>query len=525
MRDTNTLRPERTMIGGSLEIPRILNGLWQLAGGHDQDVDIAHASGFINTLIDRDLDCFDMADHYGDAELVIGHYNRSSSPSSTGTASTNRRPIAFTKWCPPEADSTKTFAQAEAAIDLALQRTQQKQLALLQYHIWDYTNDLYIHNLQHLTRLHSSSKIAHIGLTNTDSAHLAMLLDTGFPIVTNQVACSVLDRRVVRGRMSALCVERGVGLLCYGTLLGGFVSEKWLDAPEPAAGADSSSTALNWSLRKYLRFIHAAGGWQAFQVVLKALDVVARKHNVPVAAVAIRWVLDIPAVKAVIVGTRLNADSEAHARQTLLAFSFSLDDEDRALVTRAQDGLQDIPGDCGDEYRRPPYLTAAGDLSHHIKPSDRTKAVREAIAKGQRIEYLTGSPWEPICGYCRAVRIGSRIHVSGTTANPPRDASTLTCIGGTSAASQTVWILDIIEGSLKALDASMKDIVRTRVILRNSKDCEAVSQEHGWKMKCAGILPANTLIQAGLYESQMLVEVESWAEVGSAEGGTLQISA
>lgn len=69
----------------------------------------------------------------------------------------------------------------------------------------------------------------------------------------------------------------------------------------------------------------------------------------------------------------------------------------------------------------------------------------------------------------------------------------------------------------------MKDIVRTRVMLRDAKDAEAVSKEHGWRMKCAGILPANTLIQAGLYEDQMLVEIETWAEVGSAENGILQI--
>lgn len=332
-----------------------------------------------------------MADHYGDAELVIGHYNKQQhSPSQI-----KRTPSAFTKWCPAEGDSNKSFAQAEAAMTLALQRTQQDQIALLQYHIWDYTDDTYIHNLQHLTRLQSAecgSKIAYIGLTNTDSAHLAMLLDTGFPIATNQVSCSVLDRRVIRGRMSALCVKRGVGLLCYGTLLGGFLSEKWLDAPEP-----TDSTALNWSLRKYLRFIHVAGGWNAFQTVLKALEVVAMKYNVPIAAVATRWVLDVPGVKAVIVGTRLNADSEAYAKRTLLAFAISLDDEDRALIARAQERLNDIPGDCGDEYRRPPYLTAAGDLSHHLNPSDRVKAVREAIARGQRVEYLTGSPWEPIC--------------------------------------------------------------------------------------------------------------------------------
>lgn len=121
------------------------------------------------------------------------------------------------------------------------------------------------------------------------------------------------------------------------------------------------------------------------------------------------------------------------------------------------------------------------------------------------------------------MRVGSHIHISGTTANPPPGIPSLSCVGGTSAASQTVWILDIIEGALKALGSSMRDIVRTRLMLQDAADAEAVSVEHGWRMKCAGILPANTLIQAGLYEQQMRVEIEVWAEVGSAEQGVLQI--
>lgn len=323
-----------------------------------------------------------MADHYGDAEKVIG-YHHTHIPTTKLTA--------FTKWCPAE-NGVKTFANVEAAVDLALQRMGQTQIALLQYHIWDYTNDTYIHNLTHLTALRSQGKIAHIGLTNTDAAHLKLLLDTGFPIASNQVSCSVLDRRVMTGRLNDLCIVRDVGLLCYGTLLGGFLSEKWLDQPEPM-----DPGALNWSLRKYLRFIHAAGGWAPFQTVLAALGVVARKHGVPIAAVATRWVLDIPSVKAVIVGTRLNKQSRAYAEKNLLAFSFNLDDEDRRVIATAQGGLRDIPGDCGDEYRRPPFLTAAGDLSHHLKETDQARGVREAIAKGQRVEYLTGSKWEPIC--------------------------------------------------------------------------------------------------------------------------------
>lgn len=490
-----------------------------------------------------------MADHYGDAERVIGHHHQ------THASSPTKQMTAFTKWCPAE-NGVKTFSNAEAAVDLALSRMGgQKQIALLQYHIWDYTNDTYIHNLTHLTTLQSQGKIAHIGLTNTDAAHLKLLLDTGFPIATNQVSCSVLDRRVITGRLNDLCLAHGVGLLCYGTLLGGFLSEKWLGATEP-----TDTDALNWSLRKYLRFIHAAGGWAPFQAVLGALDAVARKHSVSIAAVATRWVLDIPSVKAVIVGARLTAQSRAYAERNLLAFSFWFDDEDRSVIAAAQEGLTAIPGDCGDEYRRPPFLTAAGDLSHHVRETDGAREVREAVAQGKRVEYLTGSKWEPICvsfavhplctcltqisngpsgdttstttnpsffqGYSRAVRIGSHIHISGTTANPPSSLPSLTVIGGTSAESQAVWILDIIAGALKALGSSMQDLVRTRVMLPDAKgDCEAVSTAHGWAMQSAGrgVLPANTLVQVGLYEEQFRVEIEAWAEVGYAERGVLRI--
>lgn len=121
------------------------------------------------------------------------------------------------------------------------------------------------------------------------------------------------------------------------------------------------------------------------------------------------------------------------------------------------------------------------------------------------------------------MRVGSHIHVSGTTANPPPGIPNLSCVGQASAASQATWILDIIEGALKALGSSMTDVVRTRIILQNPKDVEAVSEVHGWRMKCAGVLPANTLISAGVYEEQMLVEIETWAEVGSAEHGVVRI--
>jgi aryl-alcohol dehydrogenase-like predicted oxidoreductase len=242
-----------------------------------------------------------------------------------------------------------------------------------------------------LTKLQKQGKIGLLGLTNTDASHLKLLLDTGFPIATNQIPTNVIDRRLTRGSLNQLCLDHDVGVLAYGTLLGGFLSEKWLRQPEP-----SDINQLNWSLRKYLRFIWAAGGWAPYQKVLEALNTVAQKHGVSIAAVATRYVLDIPSVKAVIVGTRLSYDSEKYIDKNLEAFQLQLTSEDLALIHEAQEGLTDVPGDCGDEYRRPPFLTAAGDTSDHFAETDKTRHVREAIASGKRVEYSSLSPWEPI---------------------------------------------------------------------------------------------------------------------------------
>lgn len=245
--------------------------------------------------------------------------------------------------------------------------------------------------MYHLQILQRQGKIGLIGLSNTDAAHLELLINSGFNIATNQVSCSVLDQRVVKGRLSKVCQEHNVGILAYGTLLGGFISEKWLGVSEP-----TDETTLNWSLRKYLRLIKVAGGWDVFQEVLQALSTISRSHGVSISAVATRYVLDIPVVSALFVGTRITSDSTKYIQSNLSAFSFQLSNEDRSLIAEAQEKLHDIPGDCGDEYRRPPFLTAKGDLSDHLEESKESLALSKAVAEGKKIEYSSGSTWEPI---------------------------------------------------------------------------------------------------------------------------------
>ncbi|KAL4968171.1 NADP-dependent oxidoreductase domain-containing protein [Aspergillus stella-maris] len=483
--------PERTTIAGDIEVPHIISGLWQLAGGHDAHVNIETAAAAMNPLLDAGLNCFDMADHYGDAELVIGAFDKST---------TSKRPItAFTKWCPPETGE-RSFSAAEVAVDRALERMNQTSIPLL-------------HALQ------KTGKIKHIGLTNTDAAHLQLFLDSGIKIASNQVSCSVIDRRLVRGRLGDVCMTNGVSVLAYGTLLGGFLSEKWLGKAEP----DLHDEGLNWSLKKYLRFIHAAGGWDVFQSILSALHTVAQRHSVSISAVATRYVLDLPPVSAVIVGSRLSEGSEGYIARNLMAFSFSLTEGDRGLIAQAQERLIDVPGDCGDEYRRKPFLTAKGDLSDHLDPgADGNLKVESAVREGKRVEFDSGSVWEGIAGYSRAIRTGNTIRVSGTTANSPVPA-VIPVLGGSSAASQTVAILDGIARAVKALGGRISDIVWTRIMVANEKDCEAVSRAHGWFFKCERVRPANTLIKAGLIGSEFLVEIEAEAEVGVGSDGVLRV--
>ncbi len=483
------LRPERAVLAPGLEISRIVTGLWQVAdmerGG--KTLDPIHGAAALAEYARAGFDTFDMADHYGSAEVITG----------TLLSAADHPPLrAFTKWCP--SPGPMTAATVREGVERALDRLRTSRIDLLQFHWWTFDDPRYIDALLELARLREEGLIAHLGLTNFDTAHLRVLLNEGIPIATNQVCLSLLDRRATEA-MTDLCLQRGVRLLAYGTLGGGFLTERWADANEPAAVND-------WSKMKYQRFIHAVGGWHALQRVLKAAQVIARKHAVSLSNVAVRWVLEQKAVAAVIVGARLGESD--HRADNLKLFEFVLDEEDYATLSKAFAGANRLPGDCGDEYRRPPFLTASGDLSHHLKslaPLWERQSVEGYVGRS-RID--SGSLWEPLAGYSRALREGNRILVSGTTATHGSGH----VIGKNDAAAQTTYILDKISASIKALGGRLEDVVRTRIYLTNADDWQAVSKVHGSYF--GQIRPANTMLQvAALIGDGYLVEIEAEAVV------------
>lgn len=479
-----------TTIGDNLEISRIVTGLWQVSGGHG-DIDPAKAVEHMTALHRSGLTSFDMADHYGPAEELTGALVRKLGEESAIQAST--------KWCPEPAAMTPDVVRA--AVDRARERLASRTVDLLQFHWWDYLDPRYIDAMLELAKLRDEGLIANLGLTNFNTAHLRILLGAGVPIVSNQVHYSLLDSRPA-GEMTEVCTANNVRLLCYGTVAGGFFSERWLDQPEPT----DEEIADNWSRMKYLRFIRTAGGWERFQDLLRAVNSVARRHGVSIANVAVRWVLEQPMVAAVLVGTRLGLSD--HTEDNAHVFSFELDAEDMKTIEKARSALAPIPGDCGDEYRHPPYLTAAGNLSHHKTRSWRPPLCdRHPESPVDRVRYASGTPWESLASYSRAVRRSDTITVSGTTATHGDRL-----VGEGDPAAQAEFCLDKIEAALEALGARLSDVVRTRIFVPNvARDWEPIARAHGKRF--GGIDPANTLVGASLVGEGYLVEIEADAIV------------
>lgn len=327
---------ERTVLAEDLEICRILNGMWQVAGGHGQiDSELAisemlqyHKQGFTT---------WDLADIYGPAESLVGIFREK-------LRDEKKNSQAFTKFVPNPGPMTKSIVNHY--IEQSLKKMNTDCIDLLQFHWWDYNNTSYIDAMHYLSNLQSEQKIKHLGLTNFDTERVKLMIENDFEIVSNQIQYSILDQRPER-LMVPFFTKHQIKILTYGTLLGGFFSEKYLDADEPHRGNLTTS-----SLQKYKNMIDVWGGWALFQELLHVLDNIAKKHNCSIANIATRFVLDKPQVTGVIIGARLGITN--HRDDNSKVFDIKLDQEDESsikTITEKSNDLFEIIGDCGDEYR------------------------------------------------------------------------------------------------------------------------------------------------------------------------------
>jgi aryl-alcohol dehydrogenase-like predicted oxidoreductase len=300
-------------------ISRVIRGGWQLAGGHGA-VDRAAVEGDLLAYYQAGITTFDCADIYTGVEEMIGAF-RVETLRRLGAAALDKLKV-HTKFVPDlEILPSIDRAYVRTIIERSLKRLNMERLDLVQFHWWDYAIPGCIETAVWLTELQKEGKIDLIGGTNFDLAHLKAMVEAGVPLKSMQVQYSLVDDRPARA-MAAEAKKLGVALICYGTVAGGFLSERWLGKPEP------KGTLENRSLTKYKLIIDDFGGWPLFQELLATLKRVAKRHGVDIAAVASRWALDQPDVAAVIVGAR----NREHLPSTLSIGSLKLTEEDRGAI-------------------------------------------------------------------------------------------------------------------------------------------------------------------------------------------------
>jgi aryl-alcohol dehydrogenase-like predicted oxidoreductase len=319
---------DRTELAPGYSISRVINGCWQLTPDHGGGpASEAETLSMFSELVEHGFTTFDCADIYTGVERLLGRFRRSLPDPDLIQI--------HTKLVPDKAVLGRlTGKQVDEVIHRSLRRLGTERLDLVQFHWWDYQTAGLELLTERLLKAQQDGKVRLLGATNFDTEHIRQMVAQGIPLVSLQTQYSLLDRRPEK-QMTGLSRESGVCLLPYGVLAGGFLSGKFLGARPP--------TRLNRSLAKYRLIIEEAGGWERYQNLLQVLSGIAHKHAVPLALVAARWVLEQPAVGAIILGI----GTRSRAVGNLALAKLELDAKERRSI-QSQLDLQQMP--AGDMY-------------------------------------------------------------------------------------------------------------------------------------------------------------------------------
>lgn len=311
-----TLRPGH-------EISRVIRGGWQLAGGHGP-VDRAAAIDDMIAFAEAGITTFDCADIYTGVEELIGGF-RAEYGNRFGAEALARVKV-HTKLVPDLARlATVDRAYVRGIVETSLKRLQTERLDLVQFHWWDYAVPRYLEAIGWLNELRLEGKVGHVGGTNFDTATSLEIIGSGVPLVSMQVQYSLIDLRPER-LLVAAAQENDMHILCYGTVAGGFLGDRWLGQPEPQHPLE------NRSLTKYKLIIDDFGGWDLFQALLQTLRRIADRHGSDIATVASAAMLNRPAVAAVIVGAR----NRSHLARNVAISELQLTGQDLAEIAAVQ---------------------------------------------------------------------------------------------------------------------------------------------------------------------------------------------
>jgi aryl-alcohol dehydrogenase-like predicted oxidoreductase len=313
-------------------ISRVIRGGWQLAGGHGA-IDRAQAVDDLIAAFDAGIRTYDCADIYTGVEELIGAA-RLKLASERGLDVAAHMKV-HTKLVPDlEILPRISRDYIRGIVEQSLRRLKTERLDLVQFHWWDYSANGYVDAMGWLDEMRTEGKVRNLGTTNFDAPRLAEIIGAGVPLVSQQLQYSVLDQRSTH-HVAALAARHGFKFLCYGSVAGGFLSDRWLGQPEPDMNLE------NRSLVKYKLIIDDFGGWDLFQELLRTLRGVADRHGVDIATIASAWVLTREHVAAVIVGAR----NQSHALANAGIMDIALSAEDLADIGAVIDRSTGPEGD------------------------------------------------------------------------------------------------------------------------------------------------------------------------------------
>ncbi len=340
---------KRELVPG-YEISPVIKGGWQLSKGHSLDsaIETSQAISDTVTFIEAGISTLDFGDIYTGVEELIGGALREIE--RRHGSDWRSFPQLHTKYVPNENflhDFVKSDVQT--IVDRSLARLGVEQLDLVQFHWWKYEAKNYPVAMEELFKLKAAGKIRHVGITNFDLPHIKEFVDAGFKPASIQLQYSALDSRAENGVVD-YCIKEGIGILCYGSVAGGLLSEKYLGKPAPTTAETRSSI-------KYQLIIEDFGGWDLFQELLTVLKSIAKAHATDIATISSAYILGRPGVKGVIVGAR----NISHLQSNLLIPEITLSPAEvsqiAAIKTRAS-------GPVGDVYDLERYSDRHRNIMH-----------------------------------------------------------------------------------------------------------------------------------------------------------------
>jgi aryl-alcohol dehydrogenase-like predicted oxidoreductase len=311
----------RTTLTPDYSISPVIKGGWQLSAGHSLTSTISEEQAIadIVTFIDAGITTLDFGDIYTGVELTIGKALKELAQRDGSSA--RERVQLHTKYVPNEKFLDQyDSADAKNIVYRSLDRLGVDQVDLVQFHWWRYEAKNYLKALEQLFLLKASHHIREVGITNFDLARIQEMVAAGLKPASLQLQYSILDRRA-ESDLVDYCILEGIGLLCYGTVAGGFLSERYLGVPEPREFDTRSNV-------KYQLIIEDFGGWELFQELLQCLGEIAQSHQTDIATISSAYTLGRPGVTGVIVGAR-NVD---HLESNLRIPTIRFNDEELAKI-------------------------------------------------------------------------------------------------------------------------------------------------------------------------------------------------